>query len=74
MSCRELLDELFTESATADEFESKMREAGIPFVSSDDPPDVVQAFKDKYPFADGTRAHLGGIAGDNGKTWFVATV
>jgi hypothetical protein len=29
------------ESATAVEFEGKMREAGIPFVSSDDPPDVI---------------------------------
>jgi hypothetical protein len=70
---RELLEQLFTESHNADEFERKLEKACFPFISSDDTPDVVQAFRDKYPFSGGNRAHLGGIPGGRDKAWFVYT-
>jgi hypothetical protein len=66
---RDLVDEMFTESATPGEFEAMLDEAGIPFVGPKDADDAWHRFKDKYPLE--CRARLSAMPGYPDAAWLV---
>jgi len=69
----ELLDELFCEAETPEEFDKSLLEAGFPFVRSDKADNEEwKAFMDKYPFSDNAHAKLGFMPGFYEIAWMVA--